>query len=187
MKSLPFATHIARIALVLLLLPGALLAAQNPDSAAISSLLQSVKAHAAAADDDSATLAAYARSGMDKKHHGLKLNRIREHVNRLIVDSNELNSIRHEGSPWQQQAIDRITGLLPEMADHLTATINHLNEHPSHTNLQPFRDYVFNNERLIHNAHEIISDYVEYGEAKAKTEALEKELAVPADASNPGV
>lgn len=176
MKSLPFARYIAGITLLILLFPAARLAAQNPDSAAVSKLLQTVKSHAAAADDDAATLASFARSRMDKRHHAGQLNQIKEHVNALIRDSNELNSIRDQGSPWQQQAIDRITELLPEMADHLTATITHLNEHPTHTQMKPYRDYVFTNETLIHNAREIISDYVTYGEAKAKAEALEKDL-----------
>lgn len=179
MKSLQTAASVATIAILFLLIPSGLRAAQNPDSAAVSQLLQSVKTHAANAEDDAATLASFTRSTLDKRHHGVQLNMIREHINNLIRDGNELNSKRDEGSPWQQQAIDHIVQLLPVMADHLTATITYLNEHPNHVNLKPFQDYVLANETLIHNAHDIISAYVEYGEAKAKSETLEKNLRLP--------
>lgn len=178
MKTLFFRTVLAGVAVLLLLLPVGRLAAQNPDSAAISKLLQSVKIHAADAEDDAATLSTFARSGLQRRHHAGQLNQIKEHVNNLIRDSNELSSMRDEGSPWQQQAIDRIVQVLPEMADHLTATINHLNDNPKHTKMQPFQEYVRTNETLIHNAHQIISSYVEYGQAKAKAEALEKDLQI---------
>lgn len=183
MKSLHIASPIAKIAMLFLLIPSGILAAQNPDSAAVSKLLQSVKTHAAYADDDAATLASYARSRLDKQHHGIRLNMIRQHVNNLIRDGNELNSKRDEASPWQQQAIDQIVQLLPVMADHLTATITYLNENPNLSKFKPFRDYVFANETLIHNAHEIISGYVTYGEAKAKAEARQKDLRLPAPAA----
>lgn len=185
MRTLLFRTFLASIAGLLFLLPAGKLTAQNPDSAAISKLLQSVKVHAANAEDDAATLSTFARSGLERRHHAGQLNQIKEHVNGLIVDSNELSSMRDQGSPWQQQAIDQIVQVLPEMADHLTATINYLNEHPKHTNLKPFQDYVFANEKLIHNAYQIISGYVEYGQAKAKAEALEKDLQI--SNTNPGM
>lgn len=183
MRTIPFPSLFARIAVLLLVLPAGLLAAQNPDSATISKLLQSVKTHAANADDDAATLSTFARSGLERRHHAERLNQIKEHVNDLIRDGNELSSMREEGSPWQRQAIDGIVEILPEMADHLTATINYLNEHPKHTRLKPFQDYVFANEKLTHNAHEIISNYVDYGEAKAKAEAMEKDLQISSTAA----
>src|SRR5579863_8311263 len=102
MKAISIAGFVARIAVLLLVLPAGLAAAQNPDSAAISKLLQSVRVHAANADDDAATLSTFARSGLDRRHHAWQLNQIREHVNGLIRESNELSSMRDEGSPWQQ-------------------------------------------------------------------------------------
>jgi hypothetical protein len=71
------------------------------------------------------------------------------------------------------------------MAVHLTATINHLNENPSQTQMQPYHNYVDTNYELISKAHHVISDVVDYGEAKAKAESLEKELQLAA-ASNAG-
>lgn len=185
MKSLSFVTTIARLAVLALLLPAGMLAAQNSDSANVSRLLNEVRSHAALADDDAHTLASYALADIHWRTHGAKLTQIKEHVNDLIRDSNQLVTMREEGSPWQQEAIDGISSLLPEMAANLTATINHLSQNPNQTMLQPYRDLAKNNETIIHKAHEIIADYVEYGEVKAKSDALERKLQMPA-ASEPG-
>lgn len=187
MKPVQVINVLFEIALLALILPACSLAAQNPDSAAISKLLSNVKAHAALADDDASALAAHARSNLESPAHSRRLNMMKEHVNNLIRDGNEMASLRSEGSPWQQEAIDRISALLPEMASHLTATINHLNENWKGTRFRPYRNLVLTNQVIIHKAHEIISDFVDYGEAKARAEALEREMQLPTStaAGNP--
>ena len=180
MKSLTFVNIVVRLAIVALLLPVSLLAAQNPDLSAVSEALEQVKSHAAKADLDAHTLVSYTRSGVGWRNHGDQLTLIKKHVNDLIEDGNRLSTMRDEASPWQQDAIDRITSLLPEMSSQLSATIDHLNDNQNRTHMKAFRDLVRTNETIIHNAHEIISDYVDYGEAKAKADALAKELQLPA-------
>ena len=66
---------------------------------------------------------------------------IKEHVNDLLADYSEMSRIREEGSPWQQDAIDQLGPVLKGMADHLTATIQHQRENPTHVNMPAFVDY----------------------------------------------
>lgn len=180
MKPFRLANLAIGFAIVAFMLPACRLAAQNADSPAVSKLLEEVKSHAAWADEDAHTLASYTRSDIGWQTHGKQLTVIKEHVNDLIRDSNQLVSVRDEGSPWQQEAIDRISNLLPEMASNLTATIQHLNDNKNHTNLKPYQDLAKANETIIHKAHEIIADFVDYSQAKAKSDALEKQLQLPA-------
>lgn len=169
-----------------LLLPAAVCAAQNPDSPSITKLLQQVDEHAALADHDAAELEGYLHTDMHWRAHGERLNLIKEHVNKLIEDGNELTLKRAEGSPWQQEAIDHIAPLLPVMATHITNTIEHFNDNRHLTKMPTFRDYVRANSKLIHDAHEMISGYADYGESKAKMDALEQDLKSP-DTSGTGV
>lgn len=182
MKPKSIMSAITRIALVALLLPVGTLAAQV-DSQAISKLLVQVKTHAAEASDDADTLESYTRGNMHYQSHATQINRMKEHVNELIRDSNELNSLRAEGSAWQQEAIDRIQEILPQMASHLTGMINHLNDNKSKTHIPAYREYVRTNQRLINKAYETIENFVDYDEAKAKADSLEKELQLPTEAS----
>ncbi len=183
MKSLTLFSNLIRLALLALLLPAGWLVAQNPDSPAVSQLLASVKNHATLADDDASTLESYTRSNLRWSTHGAQLNKMKDHVNNLIRDANRLSSMRNEASPWQQEAIDRVSALLPEMASYLTETINHFNDKMTRITLQPYREMVLANQKIIHDAREIIADIVDYDKAKARADALEKQLQLPAAAS----
>ncbi|MGC9223390.1 MAG: hypothetical protein ACP5E2_05665 [Terracidiphilus sp.] len=185
MKSLKLVTILPRLALLTLLLPAGMLTAQNPDSAAISDLLKVVESHATQADDDAQMLANYTLSNLDWRTHANQLNSIKAHVNNLISDANQLTSLRDEGSPWQQEAIDRISVLLPEMAAHLTTTINHFNDNTTQTQMAPYRDLVLTNRTMIEKAHEMISNFVEYDKAKAKADDLERQLQLSAASETP--
>lgn len=171
-----------RIAVLALLLPISWFAsAQTSDSATINELLANAKSHAYLATDDAGTLESYTRSQLSWKSHALRLQTIKEHVNNLIKDVNELNSKRADGSPWQQEAIDRINPLLKEMADQLNTTIEHLNANPNRIQMQAYRDYVHANREVINRTHNMISDFLDYAEAKSKADSLEKALELPSE------
>jgi hypothetical protein len=189
MKTLRIKAIIKRMALFTLFLSlASLVKAQAPkDSIAINDLLTQVKTHAALADDDASMLESYTRSSLISwQTHGKTLTQIKEHVNDLINDANEMSLMRADGSAWQQEAIDRINPLLHEMADHLTATIEKLNEDRSRVQMKPYRDYVRANYGLVHKANMLISDLADYGESKAKASSLQKDLELPAVANDKG-
>jgi len=173
------------VAIAFFLAPAGMLAAQQADSAAISKLLPEVKLHAANAERDADTLETYTRNTLHWESHANQIHMIRQHVNDLIEDSNQLSRLRSAGSPWQQQAIDHINELLPQISTHLSAMINHLSENQRSINSPKFRDYIRTNYRLIHTAHEAIDDWADYNEVKWKANALEQQLQL-AKAQNPG-
>lgn len=163
----------------------ATLMAQTPDSQRVSTLLQHAREHAQHAELDSDALYAYTQSGLSWQSHSRRLNLIREHVNELGKDARDLTDARAEASPWQQDAIDHINPLLREMADHLTATITHLNENKDRVHLRPFADYARGNYELSQKLRVLIDDYADYAQATQKADALEQKLAIP-EAGSPG-
>lgn len=183
MKLKAIAKVVVSMAVLALLLPVGRLAAQNPDSAAVSRLMDQVRSHAALADNDAGILESYTRSKLAAQTHATQINLIREHVNNLIKDANDLKAMRDEASPWQQEAIDRIDQILPVMAAHITAVIEHFNDNRVKIQLQPYRDYVSANQKMISKAYQTISDLVEYGEARAKADAMEQQLDLTASNS----
>jgi hypothetical protein len=150
--------------------------AQKPDSTAISDLLKEAESHAVLAQQDAEELQAYSNSTISWKSHANRLNAIRDHANDLLKDFNQLRSMREEGSPWQQEAIDRVDPLLHEMADHLSNTIAHFTENKNRIQMPQFRAYVKANQELMSRTSKLITDFVEYGETRAKEIALEKTL-----------
>lgn len=154
--------------------------AQNSDSAKISQLFSEAEHHAVLLDDDAATLESFTRSKVGWQTHGSQLESIKTHVNNLGKVTAQLNDLRSEGSPWQQQAIDQLNPLLQEMADHLTATINHLNENQNRVHMPAYQDYAHGNYELASRISQMIKDFVEYDQAKAKSQSLGQKLELPA-------
>lgn len=172
-------------ALVLFLLGTATLVAQSADSEHVSQLLATAKTQATNASQDADLLKTYTRSSLALASHGDQIEKIRGHVNDLGRTASELTAARSEASPWQQQAIDRIDPLLRELAETVTTTINHMNDHPDRIHMQPYRDYVSATYDVANRTATAISDFVEYGKTKARMQQLEQKLEVtPAAAGN---
>ncbi len=147
------------------------------DSEKISQLLVQAERNAALVDKAADTLSSYTRSRLSWQSHAGQLEVIKQHVNDLAKNGSDLADIKAEGSEWQQEAIDRIIPLMNSMANHLTATIQHLNDNQSRIHMQPYRDYARGNVELSHKTLTLIRDYVDYDQARAKADALEKKLA----------
>jgi len=162
MRNMLLVATLKKIAIfgLLLVLPS-FARAQSADSRAITDLMKHAREHAALAEDDAAKLESYTRSNISWRSHATRLVHMKEHANDLIEDFNQLSSMRPNGSPWQQEAIDRVNPLLHEMADHLQATIDHFNENQSKVHMPPFRGYARANLELMTRTNQLITDFVE--------------------------
>ena len=153
--------------------------AQGKDSVEISKLLGNAKVHAALAEYDSDTLYTFANSEIPWEAHASQIRTISEHVNDLEKVVNQLNSIRSQGSLWQQVAIDRINPLLRHMAENLNDTIKELSDHKERIQTPEYRDYLRANSDLANRTATVISDFVEYSRAGAQSDHLQKKLELP--------
>jgi hypothetical protein len=170
----------AFLAVSLLFTSPALRASQgSKDSGEITGLLADARTESGMLKVDTAELDAFTRSTLSWKTFASKLDRIKDHVNKVGELTGKLNSARDSGSAWQKDAIDRINPLLRDLASSVTAAINHLSEHQSLVHSTHYREYVQTTHEQASNLAGLISDYVEYGKAKDKMEALAKDLDTP--------
>ncbi len=146
------------------------------DSKQVAELFQKAKAEAAQIRRDSHDLIAYHRSRLSWQSHAVQLGQIKEHVNEVGELEQQLRDARESGSPWQQEAIDRINPLLQELADNLTSTINHLNEHRNGLFASPYPEYVRANADLADKLDAMIADFVDYGKTKEAFQELQNRL-----------
>ena len=144
------------------------------DSAEITALLADAKDEAAQLRQDTAEMEAFTRSNISWKTYASKLDRVTGHLNDLGSLGGKLSNARAGGSPWQQDAIDRINPLLKELAASVGATIKQLSEHQSLVHSSHYKEYVQATHQQANNLTSLISDYVEYGKTKDKMEALAK-------------
>ncbi|MGA8043237.1 MAG: hypothetical protein WCA37_10570 [Terracidiphilus sp.] len=158
--------------LVALLLPvsSVLMAQQKADSPEINKVMNQARDHATLAYDDSADLVTYVRSHTSWESCSRCLQRIKDHAGDLIKDYTRLQELRPEGSPWQQESIDRLDPQLRSMANNLDGMITHLNKFQAESYMPTMREFADKNLKLMTDARKTVCDCVDYGKAKATVE-----------------
>lgn len=168
------------VALMLVMAGSSYASAQVADSTHINKLLSEAEGYSGQAAKDAEELESYTRTPAEWETHNAQVEVIREHVNHLGEVVKQLNDAREMGSPWQQTAIDRINPLLHEVAMQLTATIQHLNDHPNQVHMKPYQDFARATYEVNRRAYRVIADLVDYGKAASRARALEQKLELPA-------
>lgn len=150
-----------------------------PDSPEVSNLLTQARTHAIQLRNDADLMHKFALSNLAWESHSAQISTIKDHVNNLGKVLQKLSDARHLGSPWQQDAIDRITPLAREMATNIESTIEHINKNQSRLHMPEFRDLLSANYEVSAELAQLIGDYVAYDKSKAKYERLGASLEAP--------
>ena len=153
-------------------------------STKISNLLGDARVHANRAAANAEELDTLTRNASIKwESHAWKLNELRENVNELGKVNARLVDLKQDGMEWQQIAITRIDSQLRILATELTATIQALNANQERVSMPPYVDHVRATYNQAKNTSELVSDFVEYGKARASRSAsvpmLEQKLDLP--------
>jgi len=105
------------------------------------------------------------------------INQIKEHINVLGKQVAKLKAAEAGASPWQKTAINRINPFLDEMVGYTTAVIERLNGDRKHT-IADYKDYLEANADYSTDLAAMIGDFVDYGNAKDRTERLAAKLEI---------
>jgi uncharacterized protein Yka (UPF0111/DUF47 family) len=144
-----------------------------------SGLLEEAKMISTQLRRDAAELHALARGGsLTWQSHAGKLETIKSHVNSAGQLVRRLNDIRHVAAPWQQEAVDRVTPMLSEIASNTQWAIEHLNQNRNRLFTPEYKEYVATISAMASEMAELVSEFVEYEQTKGKLEQLETSLEV---------
>jgi hypothetical protein len=145
------------------------------DSAQASKLLQDAKTSAAQLARDTDQMMSFARSKVSWQTHAGQITLIKEHVNNSGKILADLHNARDGADASQQEAIDKITPILQQLASNTQSIINNLNS--TKTTWGPeFQSYVKSNSELANDLSKLIGDYLDYESAKSRTEGLGQKL-----------
>jgi hypothetical protein len=118
----------------------------------------------------------YTRTGGPSwKTHASALEKIKADVNELQQNMRGLQSHRTVASPWQQDAIDRITALANDLATNMNAAIDRLNKSKNPTT-PPYPEYLKANTRIATDLADEIDATIDYAQNKAKLDSLGQQL-----------
>lgn len=155
-----------------------LLRAQAGANPEVSRLLSEAAQEAAVLSKDADDMEALTRTDASWESHAVMLDAVKNHVNDLARMVSRLESARALAAPWQQEAVDRTVPLLKRLAANTTAAINHLRQNQIRPTTTDYTQYLQQNRETAHQLADMISSFVQYGQAQAKLEKLEQKLEV---------
>jgi len=159
------------------LLPVSSFGQATADNPSVNAQLEAAKPLVAKIKKDASEMQSYSLvNGPSWNTHAATLTRIKDDVNKLQENTRGLQSHRTVASPWQQDAIDRITALTNDLATNMNNAIDHLNKNKTRPSSPPYPEYLKTNTRLVTALGDEIGATIDAGEARAKEEALTKQL-----------
>jgi hypothetical protein len=165
------------LGIVCVVIPSTSYAQATSDNASVTAQLNDAKTIVAKIKKDAVQMESYARNtGLSWQTHSATLDKIKVDVNALQQNMRGLQSHRTVASPWQQEAIDRITGLANDLATNMNATIARLNKSKSRPTAPPYPEYLKANTRITSDLADEIAATIDYGQNKAKLDSLGQQL-----------
>jgi hypothetical protein len=146
------------------------------DNPSVTAQLSDAKTIVAKIKRDAVKMESYATSGLSWQTHSAALEKIKADVNELQQNTRGLQSHRTVASPWQQEAIDRITGFANDLATNMNAAIDRLNKSKSRPTAPPYPEYLKANTRIATDLADEIDATIDYGQNKAKLDSLGQQL-----------
>jgi hypothetical protein len=163
------------LGIVCAVVPTTSYAQATSDNASVTAQLNDAKTIVAKIKKDAVQMESYARNtGLSWQTHSATLDKIKVDVNALQQNMRGLQSHRTVASPWQQEAIDRITGLANDLATNMNASIDRLSK--SRPTAPPYPEYLKANTRIASDLADEIAATIDYGQNKAKLDSLGQQL-----------
>ena len=147
------------------------------DSPEVSKLLSEAKTMAFQVKEDAVAMEGFTRMDVSWESHAVAVNQMKDHINALGKQVTKLKAAEASASPWQRQAINRITPYLDELGGYTTAVIERLNGDRKHK-LTEYKDYLEANADYATDLAAMIAEFVDYGNARARLEQLGAELEI---------
>jgi hypothetical protein len=164
------------LCIVCVLIPSISYAQATSDNPSVTAQLNDAKTIVAKIKKDAMQMETYTRTGGPSwKTHASALEKIKADVNELQQNMRGLQSHRTVASPWQQDAIDRITALANDLATNMNAAIDRLNKSKNPTT-PPYPEYLKANTRIATDLADEIDATIDYAQNKAKLDSLGQQL-----------
>ena len=165
------------LGLVTTFVPNVPFAQEVKDNPSITGQLNDAKPIVAKIIKDANELVSFSQAGGPGwQSHATVLTSIKNDVNKLQENMRGLQSHRATASPWQQDAIDRVTSLANDLATNMNAAIEQLNKRKTRPTASPYPEYLKANAQIAKDLGDEINAIIDYGQTKSKMDGLQKQL-----------
>ncbi len=165
------------LVVVYVVFPSTSYAQATSDNASVTAQLNDAKSIVAKIQKDAVQMESYAQNTrLSWQTHSTALEKIKGDVNELQQNMRGLQSHRTVASPWQQDAIDRITGFANDLATNMNASIARLSKSMSRPTAPPYPEYLKANTQIASDLADEINATIDYAQNKAKLDSLGQQL-----------
>ncbi len=144
---------------------------------AVNAELKELRGLTGQLNNDADQLNSLVLSGLHWETHALRLNQVRDQVNRIGDRLEALQAMRSCAEPWQREAIDSIVPIAVEVADRTTAAITHLNENRQYLWAPEYVDHLRAIADCVDEMHGLLDNHLKIAEARDKIQTLQDRLA----------
>ena len=142
-----------------------------------STLLAEIQKETAALEPHAATLKTFARNSQSSwQSHAFYLDKVKGHTNAVSDRIVELQRIRHDVLPWQQQAITEVTSHAAKVATSTQAAITHLRENQSRLFVSEYTDHLTTIGDHSEDMKQTVDKFLDYEKTSQKFQRLQNEL-----------
>ncbi|MGH9573043.1 MAG: hypothetical protein ACRD40_05870 [Candidatus Acidiferrales bacterium] len=142
-----------------------------------SRLLTEIQNQAADLTKHAGTLESMARQPQYSwESHAFYLERVKDHINAVGVNTAELQRISADAQPWQQRAISQVTSHAAQVAASAQAAIVYLNDNHSRLFVPEYRGHVTTIADSSQNMKQTVDQFLDYEKAEQKFQHLHNTL-----------
>jgi hypothetical protein len=144
---------------------------------AVTAELKELRSLMGQLNNDADRLTSLGFSRLHWQTHADRLNKIKNHVNRIGDRLETLQGMRYTAAPWQQEAINSVVPVAVDVAERTTAAISHLNENRTYLWAPEYVDHLRTISALSDNMQGLLDNHLKIIEARDKLDLLEEKLA----------
>jgi len=142
-----------------------------------STLLTEIQKETAELRPHADKLESFARNPrLNWQSHATYLDRVKGHINSVGERIAELQRIRQDVLPWQQQAITEVTSHAAQVAASTQAAILHLRENQNYLFAPEYTDHLTTIADRSEEMKETVDAFLEYEKTQLKLQRLQREL-----------
>jgi hypothetical protein len=108
--------------------------------------------------------------------HAFHLDQVKEHINTVGQHTVELQAIRHDVLPWQQQAINEVTSHAAALAVSTEGAISQLQKNRNRLFVPEYRNHLKMIADHSEEMKQTVDKFLDYEKADRKPQQLEDEL-----------
>ncbi len=142
-----------------------------------SRLLAQIQNEAAILTTHASTLESLARHPRHSwQSHAYYLERVKDHINAVGVNTAELQRIAADAQPWQQRAIAQVTSHAAQVAASTSAAIAYLNDNQGRLFVPEYKSHVAAIADSSQNMKDAVDQFLDYEKAQRNHERAQQKL-----------